>query len=110
MDDEAQNTTRPDRVRVEQELAVNIKKATSPEESAPKQKHVQSASCFALPASRLNTGSECITYTWDYVSSMSCWMTLKSQPILADEVQIFKALTIIHKLLQEGHPVVSAPL
>jgi ANTH domain len=28
------------------------------------------------------------------------------QPILADEVQTFKALITIHKVLQEGHPVV----
>lgn len=35
--------TRPvDRDKAEQELSLNIKKATSPEESAPKQKHVRS--------------------------------------------------------------------
>lgn len=28
------------------------------------------------------------------------------QPILADEVQTFKALITVHKVLQEGHPVV----
>ena len=28
-----------------------------------------------------------------------------SQPILADEVQTFKALITVHKVLQEGHPV-----
>lgn len=28
------------------------------------------------------------------------------QPVLADEVQTFKALITIHKVLQEGHPVV----
>lgn len=27
------------------------------------------------------------------------------QPILADEVQTFKALITVHKVLQEGHPV-----
>jgi hypothetical protein len=27
------------------------------------------------------------------------------QPILADEVQTFKALITIHEVLQEGHPV-----
>lgn len=31
---------------------------------------------------------------------------LHRQPILADEVQTFKALITIHKVLQEGHPVV----
>lgn len=29
-----------------------------------------------------------------------------SQPIMADEVQTFKALITVHKVLQEGHPVV----
>jgi hypothetical protein len=29
-----------------------------------------------------------------------------SQPIMADEVQTFKALITIHKVLQEGHPIV----
>lgn len=29
------------------------------------------------------------------------------QPILADEVQTFKALITVHKVLQEGHPIVS---
>lgn len=31
---------------------------------------------------------------------------MNSQPVLADEVQTFKALITIHKVLQEGHPVV----
>ena len=41
--------TRPvDRDKAEQELSLNIKKATSPEETAPKQKHVRSEwSCGA---------------------------------------------------------------
>lgn len=52
--------------------------------------------------------SECIVYTWDYHSSLSVWNGLRTQPILTDEVQTFKALILVHKLLQEGHPVVSA--
>lgn len=75
--------------RSEAELAINIKKATSPEESAPKRKHVRS----------------CIVYTWDHKSSQSFWAGLKVQPILADEVQTFKALITVHKVLQEGHPI-----
>ena len=36
--------TRPvDKDKAEAELVINIKKATSPEETAPKQKHVRSA-------------------------------------------------------------------
>jgi huntingtin-interacting protein 1-related protein len=52
------------------------------------------------------TQSECIVYTWDYHSSISFWNGLRVQPILADEVQTFKALITVHKVLQEGHPVV----
>ncbi|MBW0480733.1 hypothetical protein O181_020448 [Austropuccinia psidii MF-1] len=82
--------TRPvDRDKAEAELTLNIKKATSPEESAPKQKHVR----------------KCIVYTWDYHSSASIWTGLRVQPILSDEVQTFKALIMVHKILQEGHPI-----
>ncbi|KAG1885456.1 ANTH domain-containing protein [Suillus subluteus] len=88
--DEVHYPTRPvDKDKAENELVINIKKATSPEESAPKQKHVR----------------KCIVYTWDYHSSMSFWSGLRVQPILSDEVQTFKALITVHKVLQEGHPV-----
>ncbi|KAK7059202.1 sla2 Src-like adaptor 2 [Paramarasmius palmivorus] len=90
MNDDIHFPTRPvDRDRAEADLAVHIKKATSPEESAPKQKHVR----------------KCIVFTWDYHSSISFWSGLRVQPILADEVQTFKALITVHKVLQEGHPV-----
>ncbi|KAL7422732.1 sla2 Src-like adaptor 2 [Cryptotrichosporon argae] len=78
-----QPTRAVDKEKNEAELSVNIKKATSPEETAPK----------------------CIVYTWDYHSSLSVWNGLRTQPILADEIQAFKALIVVHKLLQEGHPV-----
>ncbi|KAI0931689.1 hypothetical protein AcV5_004880 [Taiwanofungus camphoratus] len=88
--DEVHYPTRPvDRDKAEAELVVNIKKATNPDETAPKQKHVR----------------KCIVYTWDYHSSISFWTGLRVQPILADEVQTFKALITVHKVLQEGHPV-----
>ncbi|KAJ7225269.1 ANTH domain-containing protein [Mycena pura] len=90
VDDEVHYPTRPvDKDKAEQELVVNIKKATSPEESAPKQKHVR----------------KCIVFTWDYHTSISFWSGLRVQPILADEIQTFKALITVHKVLQEGHPV-----
>ncbi|KAK0111329.1 sla2 Src-like adaptor 2, variant 2 [Cadophora gregata] len=76
------------RFRSEGELAINIRKATSIEETAPKRKHVRS----------------CIVYTWDHKSSGAFWAGMKVQPILADEVQTFKALITVHKVLQEGHP------
>jgi len=53
-----------------------------------------------------NVTKECIVYTWDYHSSISFWSGLRVQPILSDEVQTFKALITVHKVLQEGHPVV----
>lgn len=44
--------TRPvDKDKAEQELVINIKKATSAEESAPKQKHVRSESVTIFPPS-----------------------------------------------------------
>lgn len=44
--DELHYPTRPvDKDKAESELVVNIKKATNPEEAAPKQKHVRSMSC-----------------------------------------------------------------
>ncbi|KAL4786450.1 ANTH domain-containing protein [Aspergillus varians] len=76
--------------RTEADLAINIRKATSIEETAPKRKHVRS----------------CIVYTWDHKSSTAFWAGMKVQPVLADEVQTFKALITIHKVLQEGHPIV----
>ncbi|EER24432.1 sla2 Src-like adaptor 2 [Coccidioides posadasii str. Silveira] len=78
-----------DMSRTEADLAVNIRKATSIEETAPKRKHVRS----------------CIVYTWDHKSSASFWAGMKVQPVLADEVQTFKALITVHKVLQEGHPI-----
>ncbi|KAF2105125.1 ANTH-domain-containing protein [Rhizodiscina lignyota] len=84
------STRHVDLSKQEAELGINIKKATSIDETAPKRKHVRA----------------CIVYTWDHKSSQSFWAGMKVQPILADEVQTFKALITIHKVLQEGHPIV----
>nr|POF05454.1 endocytosis protein end4 [Quercus suber] len=84
-----QATRNVDLSKSEQELTTNIRKATSIEETAPKRKHVRA----------------CIVYTWDHKSSGSFWNGIKVQPIQADEVQTFKALITIHKVLQEGHPI-----
>jgi huntingtin-interacting protein 1-related protein len=84
-----QATRNVDLTKTETELATNIRKATSIEETAPKRKHVRA----------------CIVYTWDHKSSQSFWNGIKVQPIQADEVQTFKALITIHKVLQEGHPI-----
>jgi hypothetical protein len=47
--------------------------------------------------------TECIVYTWDYHSSTSIWNSLRVLPILSDEIMTFKALILVHKVLQEGH-------
>lgn len=85
----SQATRNVDLTKTETELATNIKKATSIEETAPKRKHVRA----------------CIVYTWDHKSSQSFWNGMKVQPIQADEIQTFKALYTVHKVLQEGHPI-----
>ncbi|KEY65852.1 hypothetical protein S7711_05858 [Stachybotrys chartarum IBT 7711] len=82
------NLRSTEHTKTDQELAINIKKATNSEEISPKRKHVRA----------------CIVYTWDHRSASAFWSGIKVQPILADEVQTFKALITIHKVVQEGHP------
>jgi hypothetical protein len=93
---------------------VHIKKATSAEETAPSEYQrmaradEQNRNTSEVSPRQVSTNAqECIVYTWDYHSSTSVWNSLRTQPILADEVQTFKSLIVVHKLLQEGHPVVS---
>ena len=68
---------------------------------------------------RLHLGSQVVPVLLGWHESVrlqarapqSCPIVLTStlfhyrQPILADEVQTFKALITVHKVLQEGHPV-----
>ncbi|KAJ3364854.1 sla2 Src-like adaptor 2 [Allomyces javanicus] len=75
--------------KADHELLMAIKKATSPEETSPKQKHVRT----------------CIMYTWDNKTSQPFWVGLKNSPMLANEVQCFKALITIHKVIRQGAPV-----
>ncbi|KAJ3219771.1 sla2 Src-like adaptor 2 [Dinochytrium kinnereticum] len=74
--------------KLDDELAVHIKKALSTDETAPKQKHVRS----------------CIMYTWDVKGSGSIWTGFRSYPLLGDEIVTFKALITIHKIINGGHP------
>ena len=84
-----QSSRNVDLSKSETELTTNIRKATSIDETAPKRKHVRA----------------CIVYTWDHKSSGSFWNGMKVQPIQASEIQTFKALITVHKVLQEGHPI-----
>lgn len=49
----------------------------------------------------------CVVYTWDHRSSAIIWNILKVQPLLSDEVQAFKALILVHRTINEGHPNVT---
>lgn len=74
--------------RAEVDLQISVKKACSSDEVPPKRKHVRA----------------CIVYTWDHKNSRAFWNAVKIQPLQSDEIQLFKALIMIHKVLQEGHP------
>jgi len=52
---------------------------------------------------------EAIVYSWDFRTSIPVWNAIRVQPVLADEIQTFKSLILVHKLLQEGHPIVRQP-
>lgn len=68
------------------DLSKSIRKACSVEETAPKRKHVRA----------------CIVYTWDHHSAAEFFIQLKGFP-LQDDVQEFKCLILLHKVIQEGH-------
>lgn len=70
------------------DLQISVRKACSPDEVPPKRKHVRA----------------CIVYTWDHKNSRAFWNAVKIQPLQGNEVLLFKALIMIHKVLQEGHP------
>ncbi|KAI8322022.1 hypothetical protein GQ54DRAFT_297631 [Martensiomyces pterosporus] len=78
-----------DRAKAEQELITSIRKASNIDETAPKRKHVR----------------KMIVFTWDFKTSIPIWEGLKSQPLRADEVQCYKALISLHKVIREGHQV-----
>ncbi|RKP00720.1 hypothetical protein CXG81DRAFT_739, partial [Caulochytrium protostelioides] len=76
--------------KLEDELSQHVKKALTPDETAPKQKHVRA----------------CIIYTCDVKGSGSFWHVLKTFPLLSDEIVTFKALIVFHKVIRQGHPLV----
>jgi hypothetical protein len=42
-------------------------------------------------------------FTWDYETAAPVWEAFKSQPVLSDEVQAFKTLIAMHKIVRDGH-------
>ncbi|KAF9432095.1 sla2 Src-like adaptor 2, partial [Entomortierella beljakovae] len=45
----------------------------------------------------------CIVYTWDFRSSAAVWNGFRTLNVMTDEVQTFKALIAVHKIIREGH-------
>lgn len=74
------------REKQESELFEHVRKATNDLECAPKQKHVR----------------WCIVYCWDHGISRPFWQALRSQPLAINQIQCFKALIVIHKVLLDG--------
>ena len=74
-------------LRSEQDIEVSVRKAISPEETAPKRKHVRA----------------CVVYTWDHRNGKAFWHAIRMLPLQSDPVMTFKALIVIHKVLHEGH-------
>lgn len=74
------------REKQESELFEHVRKATNDLECAPKQKHVR----------------WCIVYCWDHGTSRPFWQALRSQPLAINQIQCFKALIVIHKVLLDG--------
>lgn len=74
--------------RSEVDLQNAVKKACNADEVPPKRKHVRA----------------CIVDSWDQKNSRAFWNAIKIQPLQSNEVQLFKALIMMHKVLQEGHP------
>jgi hypothetical protein len=90
--------------RAEPELAQSIQKACNNEETAPKQKHVRSKFMHFRNPELKPPLLECTVYTWDHRSAAVIWNIVKVQPLLSDEVQAFKALILIHRVVKDGHP------
>jgi hypothetical protein len=51
-----------------------------------------------------STSSRSMSFSADATRAYYDWNRVR-QPVMADEVQTFKALITIHKVLQEGHPI-----
>lgn len=97
------------RAKIEADLSTSIKKAVNIDETAPKEKHVQSERgvlSYSIGHLYDSPLPECIDYTWNFHTSLPIWTGLRVQPILADEVQTFKALILAFTILQKGDPMV----
>ncbi|CCH62891.1 hypothetical protein TBLA_0I02330 [Henningerozyma blattae CBS 6284] len=64
-----------------------IRKALSVDEAPPKRKHVRAV----------------VLFTWDNKSAKPVFDILKNGAFTGDDIQLYKMLFLIHKVIQEGH-------
>ncbi|XP_046841204.1 huntingtin-interacting protein 1-like [Xenia sp. Carnegie-2017] len=76
--------------RSEKDWAEHLSKAINTSENAVKEKHLRST----------------IIGTWEENGSSTFWACLKKMNISANAIMSWKAMTVIFKLLREGHPKV----
>ncbi len=83
------------RHKTEAKLGEHVRKALSPAEVAPKQKHVRA----------------CVMFAWDCQTSEPLWTAIGMQPMLSDSVVCYKGLAVVHRVLVGGpHVVLSEAL
>ncbi|XP_028415190.1 huntingtin-interacting protein 1-like, partial [Dendronephthya gigantea] len=76
--------------KFERDLAERLVKAVNTTENAVKEKHMRST----------------IIGTWQENGSKTFWMCLRRMHISANAIMCWKAMTVVYKLLREGHPKV----
>ncbi|EDO35195.1 predicted protein, partial [Nematostella vectensis] len=81
-------TLQLEREKLEKDQAEAIAKATSPIETAVKEKHIRSA----------------IIGTWQEKGASIFWACLGRMPLPSQVIMCWKAMFLVHKLLREGHP------
>ena len=69
---------------------------------AVRNQRIKTFVCFELKFVQV-----CALFTWDWKTTVPFYNALKMQSILSDEIQCFKALITIHKVMRDGHASVS---
>ncbi|KAJ7925985.1 hypothetical protein B0H13DRAFT_2229558 [Mycena leptocephala] len=101
VDEEVHYPTRPvDKDKAEQELVVNIKKATSPEETAPKQKHVRNFKALITVHKVLQEGHP---ITIKEAHGQTAWLETCARTLGSDGQRGYAPLirTYVHRLRPE---------
>ncbi|KAI8868536.1 cytoskeleton assembly control protein [Ramicandelaber brevisporus] len=76
------------RAKEDEKLLTAVRKACSTEEVSPKHKHVRT----------------CIVYTHNFKTAAPFFLALTSLPLNYDEIQCWKSLIVVHKVVRDGDP------